>query len=529
VERKREIYLLSLELVTIRREKDASEERLAEIYKDLQNLVQPESNNDSKTPEEALLKYQEAISVYENQVQMVQTSCGEVLKTMKEEIISIMEEKGRVELDLLNKLSSLNTEKKEVEANLLQRVVEKDMTIELLQKRGMDGHSLYSGDVEELENEISTLLLEKKNLEDALTEEQKQYDVEIQHLERSNAMLEQKVQALAIDVAVLRSGNDESKNIKDTIERREEELGLFIDRIAQIRDQTNSSVENLKSVINKAKANCTAEDDDDSERILSMLEAISLVHDQLKVSLHMIELQLQNRLKALRNEKFGIKSTAAKDNLIDTKLKEIKRDTLEATSKLEDKLSESIGRFEIKTVESAEQMKAVIQKRAETLEKLQSDNQELKQEIIKLKLSLEEGFCDDEKTSETDAVSVSKHIIDQLQFEILKVVDSVKVKNEAIKTLSAQLYHQRLREKEMRLQLRRVSAYPESPEKATTAGKNHKTKIMQIKPISKSPSHLVDEGKVDESGTRTVQIAPIRPSRREIFSPQFTQRKDLSI
>jgi hypothetical protein len=527
VKGKKEVYLLKLELNTCRREKDASEERLAEIYEDMHHLVQPESKTEESELQEATEKYQQAISIRDNQLQMVQTSCGEAIKTLKEEIADLMEDRHRMELGLLNQLSSLDEEKRETEAYLMRRIEEKEESIEMLRRRGRDGQSLYSGDVEELENEISTLLLEKKNLEEALALEQEKSDEEIKYLEHSNNILEEKVQALAIDVAVLRSRNDGTKTVY-TIVKKEEELGSFIDKVAEIREQTDRSVQKLYQAIDKVKSDEASEVgyNEDGERLLSTLESASLVHDQVKLSVRLIELQLQNRLKSVRNEKFGAKVTAAKDTILVHKMNEIQEDTMGAISKIEGVLSQQIRHQEGKTLNELHQIKAVLEKRTEALKRIQSDNNELQQEIAKLKaayMTKTDASREEEKTSDTETISVSKHTIDQLEIETLRIVDTVKMKNETITTLSIELSRHKIREKELKVQLDRFSAFP--PPTFTIGGRNTNLNTMSTgaPPLSRSPEEERRKGRTTmPKGGSTMMIAPLRPSSREVFRHNLT-------
>jgi hypothetical protein len=530
VKGKKEVYLLKLELDTCRREKDASEERLAEIYEDLHHLVQPETKTEESELQEATEKYQQFVSIHDNQLQMVQTSCGEVIKTLKEEIADLMEDRHRMELGLLNQLSSLDEEKRETEAYLMRRIEKKEESIEMLRRRGRDGQSLYSGDVEELENEISTLLLEKKNLEEALALEQEKSDEEIKYLEHSNNILEEKVQALAIDVAVLRSRNDGTKTV-DTIVKKEEELGSFIDKVAEIREQTNRSVQKLSQTIDKVKSDVSVEAsevgvNEDGERLLSTLESASLVHDQVQLSVRLIELQLQNRLKSVRNEKFGTKVTAAKDTILVHKMNEIQEDTMEAISKIEGVLSQQIRHQGGKTLDELHRIKAVLEKRTEALRRIQSDNNELQQEIAKLKathMTRKDASREEEKTSDTETISVSKHTIDQLEIETLRVVDTVKMKNETITTLSNELSRHKIREKELKAQLDRFSAFP--PTTLTIGGKNTKLNTMSTGaatlPRSPEEERRTDRTTMPKGGS-TMMIAPLRPSSREVFRHNLT-------
>lgn len=514
VKRKKEVYLLKLELETCRREKDASEERMAEIYEDMLHLVQSEPTTEDTELEAASKKYQQIISIRDNQLQMLQTSCREVVKTLKEEVEDLMEDRQRMELDLLNQLSSLDDEKRETEAYLMRRVEEKDEAFEMLRRRGGNSRSSHSGDIEELENEISTLLLEKKNLQEAFVLEQEKSDEEVKYLEHSNTILEEKIQALAVDIAVLRAGNDGSKMV-DTIAKREEELSSFLDKVAGIRDQTDQSIQNLKETMDKAKSTSAIISKEDTESLLSTLVSASLVHDQVKISFRLIEVQLQNRLKAIRNEKFGNNGTTPRDTVLLHKMKEIQAETIEAISKVEVTLSQQIYQSEGKTIKELRHVKSLLEDRTEALQRMQDENDSLQREFTRIKGGAgEEGSREEEKACDTEMIRVNKQTIDQLEIETLRIVHSVQMKNETIQTLSNELSRHRILEKELTEQLDRLSAFP-----SAIGGKNRPPTSMTIA-ISKHARSPEEKKRKERTRMprkgRKIMIAPLRPSSREL-------------
>eukprot|EP00980_Cylindrotheca_fusiformis_P008253 scaffold1736_cov127-Cylindrotheca_fusiformis.AAC.67 len=517
VNRKKELYLIKLDLETCRREKDATEERLAEVYDDLNHLLRLESNrNDTSELEAVTQKCQEVIAIRDSQLQMVQTSCGEIVRTLKEEIEDLMEERHRMELDLLNQLSILDTDRQETEAYLLRRVEEKEEALEMLRRRGRDGESIHSSDIEDLEDEISTLALEKKNLEEALILEQEKSDEEIRYLEHSNSILEEKIQALTIDIAVLRSGSEGGRIVVDPIAKREEELGSFIDKVSAMREQTNESVEKVEQAIARAKPNDEASANGDTNSILSIFKTASLIYDQVNLSMRLIEIELQNRLKVVRNEKFGNNVTASKDIVLLQKMKEIQTETMTAISETETTLSDQIHQREVKTIEELQYLKYMLERRKETLQGVQAENESLQQEVAKLKAAhpaAKEGESQgEEKTSEGEVISVSKSTIDQLEIETLRIAEVVKTKNETIKALSNELSRHRIRENEMKEQLDRSSAFP--PQKLTIQRTNIDATIpTEATTPSSSPKEKARrERSTIAKKARKLMIQPLRSS-----------------
>ena len=142
------IYWLQLQLDTTRREKDAVEERMAELQEDLKTLVASsqlptppnDSNTDEANEEEDIFriqkqKYELSLGSLENQITMVKTSCGEINRSLKEEICDLMEDRTQLELELLNQLSELDTAKRKKELELSIQLTQKEEEIERLRER----------------------------------------------------------------------------------------------------------------------------------------------------------------------------------------------------------------------------------------------------------------------------------------------------------------------------------------------------------------------------------------------------------
>ncbi|CAJ1942362.1 unnamed protein product [Cylindrotheca closterium] len=535
VKRKHQVYSLRLECDTCRREKDATEERLAEVYKDMELLVEPENKSPDSELEEAKEKFQHALSIKDSQMQMVRTSYDEIIKTLKEEIVEITEAGSQQELVLINQLENLDKEKSEAEEYLMQKVEEKEEAMESLRRRSRDGRSMCSGDVEELENELSALLLDKTNLQEELALEQEKSNEAIRILEQSNTMLEEKVQVLAVDLAVLRAGVEGVQSTSMTI-TQEEDIGTFIDRVAEIRKQTESSVDKLSKIIHSAKASMELEDSeveigDDAEMVLSTSEAAALVHDQVNLSLRLIELQLQNRLKLLRNEKYGSGDNIPKDTILVYKMDRVSDDMKLAIAKAEQSFSEQMQQLEEQALHEMKRATKELEHSSESIKQLENENAALRQEINDCKdtrLASDQQSHSDERASEVETLCVNKHTIDQLEMETLRVVAVVRIKNEAIKTLSDELSKYKIRDKELQAQLNRVSAFPTSPvANSKTSSRTGKSRT--------SSRFSVREGRKEnttptKSSPRSASnITPLRPSSREVFAPHSAKRNKKTV
>ena len=508
VKHKQEVYFLKLELETCRRENKAAEERVVEMYKELNNLIkQPETKTDDSESEAATEKYQQAIALCENQLQMVKSSHSETIKTMKAEILELMEDKSCMELDFLNQLSSLKAEKKDQETLFLQRLEEKEVAIEIMRKRGSDGQSVYSLDIEGMENEISSLLLEKQNLKDAFTKEQEQADEEIHYLLQSNTILEQKIDALKIDIAVLRSGNS-GQRTKYTIAKEKEEIAMFMNKVMFMNKSTEESMKKLEELHHSIRASSTEDLDKNSLHLLTTLESASLVYAQTKVSVQLLELKLENQLQSLQLE-VSENGLLTQNTSTISRIREVKNNTLEAMAQLEETLSQEILHVKEKALGEVKQIKEILENQAYAWKVLHHDDcKDCEKETGELK---QQESSSDGEASESQSICVRREIIDQLQVEVLAVVEKMKQKDEAIKALIVQLHHQKNREKDLLRELRQA-------QKAVKYGKSLRKTSNSTESVTTSPST-----------SNSILLKPLPPSPREVFPPQIEKKQDISI
>ena len=143
VKHKEEIYWMRLEVDNLRREKEALEDRVQQVYRDLREddtmeepLEAPNGYDSSYVMglQMQVGKYIRTLGILDHQIVMVKSSCDEVVKSLKEEIGDVMEEKCRMEMDLLNQLSVLDSEKRELEITFDQQMKYKTEQIAELKK-----------------------------------------------------------------------------------------------------------------------------------------------------------------------------------------------------------------------------------------------------------------------------------------------------------------------------------------------------------------------------------------------------------
>ena len=141
----KEVYWLRLELDSARRDKEAAEDRMAELYDDVQEILSPTNHSDdtgfegdAATAKDAsevictepdyvvalhdrLSAYERSVEVLNRQIDILKTSSEAVVTNMKQEVSDLMEEKSLMEMDLLNQISNLDNVKRNLEVELMVR------------------------------------------------------------------------------------------------------------------------------------------------------------------------------------------------------------------------------------------------------------------------------------------------------------------------------------------------------------------------------------------------------------------------
>jgi hypothetical protein len=411
------------------------------------------------------------LGILDHQIVMVKSSCDEVVKSLKEEIGDVMEEKCRMEMDLLNQLAVLDSEKRELEIAYDQQMKFKNEQISDLKQTAANAKdpSVVSGDTgkdreEELLNEINDLKESKKILEDELEAERADADDAIARLEDANADLEQTIEAMNSDLEVMREGaaTAEAIEVLDALARDRQETLTSLERVAMIWEKADDSIHSLEDIMDDLRKDET-NDQGDRERLLSTLKTASLVHGQIKVSLLLIELKLRNQLSSLKNDKLrmghgGI--PAEKDASVTARMREIQKEALSVLDLVEKSLTDQIKQIEEAERDETEKMKETLQEQTEELKNLRGQHTALESEMSKLRLKEEEEKkqSTDKKPEENDKaeVAVSKAVLERLQAEVLTVVERVKDKNDTIGKLKTLIEEHKLREAALKKELRRI-------------------------------------------------------------------------
>jgi hypothetical protein len=304
-----------------------------------------------------LYKYEQTFGILDNQINMVKTSCNQIVKTLKEEIADLMEDQCLMEMDLLNQLSALDNEKRNIQLDFQGQMNVKNETIARLRKQNGDNDSR---DVEELENKLAKLRMAKKEVEDILRQERAEADDHIQYFEETNVKLQRKLEATADDLEVMRSSADAQEEIVKTLER-----------VANIWERADESIQSLEDNMDQLRPTNHTNLKGDRERLLSTLETASLVHSQVKVSLLLVELKMRNQLTSLKNDKLIMAWAGPSDQEVSKQMQRIQKDGMAALTHVKGTVSKKMRQMEERTLKETKSMKHALEQRTETLLSMQ--------------------------------------------------------------------------------------------------------------------------------------------------------------
>jgi chromosome segregation ATPase len=385
-------------------------------------------------------------------------------------------------MDLLNQLTVLDSEKRELEIAFDQQMKLKNEQIADLRKRAEKDPSVVPGvedREEELLDEINDLKESKKILEDEFEAERADADDTIARLEDANADLEQRIEAMKSDLESMREGaaTAESIDVLDALTRDRLEILTNLDRVAMIWERADDSIHSLEEIMDELRPQDETKDREDRERLLSTLETASLVHGQIKVSLLLVELKLRNQLSLLKNDKLRMGHGGIlpeKDASFEEKMQEIQKEALSVLDMVEKRLTDQIKQIEEAERDETKKMQETIQEKTEELKELQAQHMSLEAEISRLrqKEEKEKRQSTDEKFEQNGLAqtAVSKAVLERLEAEVMTVVERVKEKNDIIVKLKTMIEEHKGREAVLKKELRRMKkrSSRETEEKETS-------------------------------------------------------------
>lgn len=438
VKHKEDTYWLQLELDTMKREKEAVEKRMSELYRDMQEMKNPAITTADSDDSEAQLqakvkKYGSMVKALNNQIILIRHASDQIVKNLKDEIKDVVEASSQTEKDLINEVEKLQKDKA------------------ASSKRGGPAKGPAAAELEELKKE-------KADLASELKAERTKSRETISHLRQEKTRLSEMLERMQGDVLVLRSSAESAQSMDQIREDREESLET-LERVAALWDRADEAIHSLETVMEELKPKEEQPvENEDRERALSTLETASLVHGQVKVALMLIELKLRNGLMSLKNDAAELGSISAADHAIVTKISAAQAESMAAIAKVEDSLKLQMEHLEDKSIAETKEVKENLESRMKDLKDMQARQKKLEQEVAKM--SVEElGTLAKETSGSPDKsveLFVSRKILERLQNEVLQVVSRVKEKNETIGRLEATVEEHKVREKTLIEELRRM-------------------------------------------------------------------------
>mmetsp|Transcript_565 Transcript_565/g.1068 ORF Transcript_565/g.1068 Transcript_565/m.1068 type:complete len:528 (-) Transcript_565:119-1702(-) len=443
VKHKEEMYWLKLELDTMKREKEAVETRMSELFRDMQEMKDPTiataDSDDSEAQLQAKVKkYSAMVKALNNQIILVRHSSEQIVKNLKDEIKDVVDTSSQTEKELINELEKVQKENESLKAKL----------------QGGSGASPSN----ELKAECETLKKDKAELQAELKNERAKSRDTIGHLRQEKTRLSEMLERMQGDVLVLRSSAEAVQSMDQIREDRDESIAT-LERVATLWDRADEAIQSLETVMEELKPKEEQPvDNEDRERALSTLESASLVHGQVKVSLMLIELKLRNGVMSLKNDAAELGSMALAEPAIIQQISQAQEESLAAIAKLEDSLKLQMDHLEDKSIKETKEVKENLENRVKDLKEMQAKQKKLEQEVAQM--SVEElGTLAKQTSGSPDKnveLFVSRKILERLQNEVLQVVARVKEKNETIGRLEAAVEERKAREKTLLEELRKL-------------------------------------------------------------------------
>jgi hypothetical protein len=490
------IQWLRLQLDTSRLEKNAADDRIAELQKELRRLSsdQPPRNISLDNPtisdsagngdekdnliirlQSRVEKYKSNFEVMETQMAIVKSSSGEVIKTLKEEIADLMEGRTRVELDLLNQLSELDNENRRRQLEYALQLHNKDETIETLRNledcsistKGQQVSSLstmiYNGSSS---SEDTCEIWPSDQANDLPTDESqggKEVSSLILRLGKEKAELQQNLDKANKELEDLRQGSNVMDNLKlvQRVSEERRDIDTSLDRVKTVFGSTDAAVSNLKGLIEKLNTYDDSGAEREKERMLSILESASLLHEEVKLSILLTELKLRNEFECLKNNQMmnggGHESTAHKQELIN-EMKEIQNNALIELGKAGAEFSRQFKDLERRTILEKTKLDDLLQKSTQKRgRKHASKSHKTSQTSVMYELALAfqaDRASRDSSAATDDSLMINRDVLHLLEKELLELRERMLAKNQKIISLKEGLERHKIRESDLRKELR---------------------------------------------------------------------------
>mmetsp|Transcript_22807 Transcript_22807/g.33966 ORF Transcript_22807/g.33966 Transcript_22807/m.33966 type:complete len:706 (-) Transcript_22807:156-2273(-) len=366
IKHKEETYWLRLETNNLKNDKQATDDRIADLYRDLReidDLLDDEGGTPVCTDPAYVLHLQAQLSksvqtmgVLDNQMSLVKRSCDMVVQSMKEEIADVMEDKCQMEVEVMNKLAILKNEKVTLEDQHQETIKQKNDVIKKLERKVTDMKRLLDekesmledatcGGVAELLSQLDVANNDNRNSEKRLRKQEEA----IRRLEEKNAeLLTSLEEANELDLANAEAAqNGDCRNRTESGECKQEvspeasinaenELARVIERI--------SAYEELESELRKKITNITEK----NKSLLSEIDQQQHVTSETVSQLEETKKDLEGQLRSLQSKFDALRREQEKFETLKREKNEAEEILDRAASMLE-RVDESIQDMENKT------------------------------------------------------------------------------------------------------------------------------------------------------------------------------------
>lgn len=445
---------------------------------------------------------------YEKQIAFVKGICDQVVESLRQELNDVETEKANFEKDLLSQLAEMARSKAAVEEDFTARLSVSEQIISSLKRKlekGDDGNSMASTasnvmvsseQLAKLEKEndelnrkgkeqetkiyelTSKLDATKKGTSNIAAHAPTQHQQELAKLESDVRELHKKLECSDEKVSELRQTASEQKQIISTLSADlkmaesknksskgrstnadEEEITDYLARVSIISDQSNSSMEILDGMLKQIKALEAINENNssypytlsnDRQEFVSLLTKSKQVREEIKMSLHLIEVNFLNQLESIRQERQISVSSKGQANLeardvstsFEQKSLQIKKEVRLSLHKTEQELLTKIASFESEVKKNedvanhlrktcAEQEHAI--KEARTKQKLSCSGAS---KILLNTLNREVYTTVEKLRKKEDEVNNLNSQLDELRQELNEVIKEKDEKIEALESLT---------------------------------------------------------------------------------------------
>eukprot|EP00536_Pseudo-nitzschia_multiseries_P002853 jgi/Psemu1/6425/gm1.6425_g len=432
VQNKEGIYWLRLQLDTTRQEKNNTEQRLSELQTQLQKMiasrpppysVDDQTHDDGRDEKDLLIsrlqnrikKYENSFGVIENQMAMIESSSGEIINNLKKEIADLMEDRTKVELKLLNQLSDLDNETRRRQLEYALELESKDEKIEALRKGQqvslctVDNSSRISSEGNKSESLGYFFGTSSKSKGESRLDE-----LLVHRLGGRRTELHRKIEASSNgseDVRTVPNSKDDTRTGERIWEERHR-IESSICRVKSVLESTNAAISNLKDIVESFNLGDNSDIEIEKEKMLSIHQSASLIHDQVKVSIALIELKLRNKFDCLKSDlSTGYSESSTSREAGVNAIEKVKNDALMELEKVEADFSRQVKGLE-------ERVKADVMSRPSN----QFDH-----------------VLENSKSSTEDTLIISRGVLHLLENELIQFAKCMQSKNEMVDSLKADL------------------------------------------------------------------------------------------